>query len=205
MTINAHAVQVGFIKLFGGAGYVLWALQFLLLVALYFDRFRNSPAGKVVFPSLDENMLPPEPTAISAVSVPGSGIVAVLVFMLGLAFIGLVVYLIAARYVPAVSKAGSSAVYRAAEQTVTQTERLTQKKLSRRKQQLLTGKVARWLKLVVSVIPLLIVLNVAATPLVDEKLALLLMSMLSLATVVSFSMQAALQHIWRKTVKLGNL
>lgn len=206
MMKKEQIVQTTILKVLGGAGYMAWVLQFLLLVMLYFEQFYRSSAGKVLFPASNNGTnQPPEPITVPSIMLPTSGPFVVLMLLLSVALIVGVIYVVAMRYVPAVNKAATKVVYEAAEQTVRQVERVGHKKLPTRQRRTLTTRVVWWLKLCVSIVPLAIVLLVVGTPLVSRQAAILLMGLLSLWAVLCFTIQTALAHIWRRAAQMTRL
>ncbi len=198
MKAKHNPIQIALLSVLGGAGYLTWVLQLLMLVALYFQQLQDSSMGKVVFPAPDESTINRhESTVESSFTLPTSGLFTVFAVFVGLAFIGWAVYLVTMRYIPAVNKTANKVVHVAAEQTVAQTARISHKKLPVRKQRLITARVVWWLKLSISLLPMAIVLLVSASSLVSKQVATLIMAILSLCAVLCFATQAALAKLWR--------
>lgn len=201
-----RAIQIAILKILGGTGYMAWVLQLLLLVALYFERFYHSGAGQTLFPTSDNGTnLPPESVTTPSITLPTSGFFTILMVVLGVALVGVVIYVVTMRYVPAINKTATKVVHEAAEQTVRQVERTGRKKLPVRKRRALTARVAWWIKLCVSIVPLGIVLLVVGTPLVSKQVAVLSMGLLSLWAVLCFTAQAAGARIWRRAAQTTEL
>jgi len=201
-----HPARKVILNVIGGAGYLAWVLQLLLLVALYFERLYHSSVGKVIFPtSTDGTNLPPEPVSTPAITLPTSGPFMGLMFALGIALIGIVTYVVTMRYIPAVNKTATKVVHEAAEQTVKQVERTGHKKIPLRKRRLLTARLIWWIKVGISVAPLVIVLLVGGTPLIPKQAAVTSVGALSLWAVLCFTTQIVLARLWQKTVNLDDL
>ena len=124
---------------------------------------------------------------------------------LGVVLVGVVIYVVTMRYIPAVNRAATKVVHKTAEQTVKQVERVGHKKLPVRKRRMLTDRIVWWVKLCISIVPLAIVLFVVGTPLISKQAAVLTMGLLSLWAVLCFAAQAAGAHIWRKAVQTTEL
>jgi len=195
---SAHRITL---KLIGGAGYLTWALQLLVLLALYFERFYHSNVGRVIFPTASNSGgEQPDPVATPSIALPTSGIFTWIVLFLGLALIGLVVYIVTMLYIPAINKTAKKAVKDIADHTVDQIERAGRKKLTKRKRRSMSARIVWWLKLIISITPLAIVLFVEGTPLISKEAALLVTGALGLWAVICFTAQKALAHVWRKTI-----
>lgn len=206
MKTTRHAIKNALPKLFGSAGYVAWVLQFLVLIALYFERFHASSVGKVIFPAPDDAVTnAPDPVTGYAISLPSSGLFTALMLAIGVAFICLVIYVIVMRYIPTVNRNASKAVHVTAEQTIKQVERVSHKKFPTRKRRMLTVRVIWWLKLGISIMPLIVVLFVVGTPLIAKEVAVMIVGALSLWANVCFTVQAVLVHAWRKNAQVDEL
>jgi Ca2+/Na+ antiporter len=102
--------------------------------------------------------------------------------------VAFVIYLIVRLYVPTVNKTADAVVAATAKQALKQLEQVTHKRMSPVKRYRFTHRVIIWLKIGVSVMPVVIVLCVTTTSLISRDLAIGSMSVLSLWAVVCFGL-----------------
>ncbi len=177
-----------------------WVMQLLLLVALYFQSFKDSSVGRVVFPMPSNDVIPPaEPKIIPDITLPTSGPILVIFAALGVAFVLFTVYLVIMRYIPAVNETAEKVVHEVTKHAVEQTERHHKKKIPVRKRRALSARITWWLKIGISLLPLFIVLVITGSTLISRQAAVLLMALLSLWAILCFATEATLARLWHAT------
>lgn len=202
MKAKNNTVQKALLTALGGAGYLAWVVQLLVLVALYFQSFKDSSVGQVVFPVPSNDTPPPKPAMLPDVTLPTSGPFLIVMVVLGLVFVAFAAYLVFVRYIPAVNKTAITVVHKVAEQAVVQTERHSKTKLPVRKRRILSARIVWWLKVGISLLPLIVVLLIAGSPLISKQSAVFIMAVLSLWAILCFVTQATLARFWRISTSL---
>lgn len=200
MKAKTKPVQTLFLKALSGAGYLTWALQLLLLFAVYFQSVKETSIGKVVFPEINNVRVPiNEPAVNTGITMPTSGPFTVIFAVVGIIFVLFAIYLVVMRYIPAVNKTAEKVVVEVAKKAVQQTERHNKKKIPVRKRRILSARISWWLKITISLVPLVFVLLIEGSPLIPKQIALLIMSTLSLWAILCFAAHAMLAMHFRSS------
>lgn len=183
------------VKLLAGAGYLMVFLEGLWLLALYLPSFMHSNLGRVIFP-LTQPL--PSPKATPAHPVELSTLMTVAGVLAACALMGLVVYLIVAKYIPAVSNATAKVAHATTKKAVPMIARKPTDKISPRKRKALTERTLFWVKIMMAVVPVAIVVAVHSRKnTVQAQLVVFGFAILSFLALASFSLQTWLSRYWK--------
>jgi hypothetical protein len=180
----------------GGATYLLWALGWLWICLLYIELFFKTPIGKIIKP----DTLPAESTD-PYVSSPGGfvlpdSVLIPIAIVGGTAIVVGVLYTIFKVYIPDVQRVAESTVQKTADAT---TKRITANhNLPAKKRAILTERITFWLKVMLSLLPVVVVYAVhGSTSMMPRELAQAGALVLAMAALLFVLLQHLLIHYWQ--------
>jgi len=154
MTSKIAGRQQQLANLFEKIGYFVVFMEWLFLVGIYLPGFIDSGLGRLFFP---RGEAPPPQAQHSVATSTSSGITIASATALSLCLIGLVVYAVLKKYIPAVTHVSRKTLEVTAEKTVPIVVHTPLPKISKRKRRALTDRILFWVKLGAATLPLLII------------------------------------------------
>ena len=172
-------------RLFDSAGYLVWVGQLLWLVLLYAESFFETSLGKIVKP---DYVLRPDtlPQTVNTSS-PSISIAPWLIVLAGIALIVFIAYIVLKSYIPAVRDTSEKVVQKTAEQVVRKVEATHKKHVTKAEHRRLTYRTVFWIKMIISLLPLLLVLCLKdVSPFVPYAAAVIVGAIFSLMAIGFF-------------------
>lgn len=189
MVRSRHTPRIHLIKVLGLIGYMIWAWQWLWVAFLYVRGFFESRVGKWFFPAGQADM----PSAPQTGPIEFSPIVlkagVALVVMLLVVFVAMAARL----YTRGVEKTAATVVRQSAAKITPVVVRHRHHRVTKAEARQINEQVLRWVKIVLSLLPLLVVAAAPGSdPLVPRGAALLIAAFLALLSVCIFLLHALL-------------
>ncbi len=151
------------IGIIGGALYVVWALEWLWLLMLYFERLSETKLAETIFPiaPVPVETAPSVPAPSIPLDSPFSPVFIGIALLVALAIILAAGYVIARIYVPSVNHVAREAVQKTAEASVERA--IKHHVVPAKERRRLTVQVTFWIKVMVCLIPVVVVFLVPGT------------------------------------------
>lgn len=193
----------------GFAGMIGWVFQILWAVLLHFQSFFESSIGQTVFPTdssgdWQKPVVIPETTVrepLISESLLSSPIFVAVMVVIGLIAIAGVIYVLFFRYVPSVGNSGERAVMAVAERATERTLK-SQKHVTKKQRLSLTARNEFFIKICISLaLGLIIILLPGKTDLIPVVVAIAGVLILTLFSVVFFTIQYAFKGFDRSTAR----
>jgi hypothetical protein len=180
----------------GGAAYLTWVLQWLWVCLLYMEQFFQTPVGKLIKPdAAPAQSIAPSTPFTGGFELPMPVLVALAVIG-GVALITAAMYAIFKAYIPDVQRVARTAIQKTA--TVSTKQAIKHHVVPPKKQRTVTARVAFWLKIAVSLLPLAVVFAAqASTPFISREVAKAGALILAILAFFFVLLQHGLMRHWR--------
>lgn len=196
MTARNHNKHVPILNILGFAGYMLAALQWLIVLAVTLPALIESPFGELVLPKGEPRPLPD--TVVTAPQGPSSALGVFIVTAIGVAIVAGVIYVVTVRYTRAITKTTSEVTHAVTKRAIPVIARKPMDEIAPQKRTVLTRRILFWLKFGLVVLPILLLATIWYPHHNDlsGQLTVFVAAVLALIGIDVFLAQALLAKRW---------